>query len=262
MANEGEEGLRFVRAVLDKCGDLGKVTFYAVLDRVTKDNTRELLEEYSTIDPRLIVVWAPENRCVVDAYFRGYREALATDANWVLEIDAGFSHRPEDIPQFFPLMLEGKDCIFGSRFRKGALIHHSSLKRRMVSWGGTQLTNLLLGTRLSDMTSGFEMFSRETMRQIVAQGVQSRAHFFQTEIKVFCRDLDQAEVPIVYEAASPRLSGGPIGEAFTQLWRLFRNRLSGCLQSAAQQRHEPTYKPSSHIDRAAEPRPAELSRRG
>jgi dolichol-phosphate mannosyltransferase len=229
MANEGEDAVPFVDEILRYCEPLGKATVLVVLDRVSRDNTRELLEAHARRESRLHVVWAPENRCVVDAYVRGYREALACGADWILEIDAGFSHRPADLPQFFPLMLAGHDAVFGSRFMKGGRIQNSSWKRRFVSWGGTQLANLLIGTRLKDMTSGYEMFSRRTLEHVLARGIHSRAHFFQTEIKIHCRHLNIAEVPIVYEAASPGLSGGPVTEAFTQLWRLFTLRLAGKL---------------------------------
>jgi dolichol-phosphate mannosyltransferase len=226
MANEGQAA-HFVREVLQQCAPVGRCTFFAVLDKATRDNTFELLREYSGAEPRLKVVWAPENRCVVDAYLRGYAAALASGADWILEIDAGFSHQPAEIPQFFPLMLEGYDCVFGTRFGQGGAIVESSLKRRCISWGGTRLTNALLGTRLTDMTSGFEMFSRRALEYVLAQGIQSRAHFFQTEIKVHCRDFKVAEVPICYRAASPRLSSASVSEALQQLWRLFRLRISG-----------------------------------
>jgi dolichol-phosphate mannosyltransferase len=75
------------------------------------------------------------------------------------------------------------------------------------------------------MTSGFELFSRETLRMVIGRGIQSRAHFFQTEIKTHCRKLKFVEVPITYRSASPRLGSSAVKEAFRQLWRLFQLRL-------------------------------------
>lgn len=224
MANEGPEAVRFVREVLEQCAGFGKVQFFAVLDKVTTDNTLELLRQHATTEPRLQVVWAPENRCVVDAYVRGYREALDAGCDWILEIDAGFSHKPAEVPQFFAAMQQGYDCVFGSRFMAGGSIRRSSWKRYCVSRFGTILTNLMMGTRMSDMTSGFEMFSRSALQMILKRGIRSHAHFFQTEIKVYCRNLKITEVPIHYEAASPRLHGSAIKEALAQLWRLYRDR--------------------------------------
>jgi dolichol-phosphate mannosyltransferase len=227
MANEGDQAVAFCRAVLEQCASFKKVIFYAVFDRVNKDSSMDQMRELERTEPRLQVVWAPENRCVVDAYIRGYKDALDAGCDWILEIDAGFSHQPEDIPQFFDAMEKGMDCVFASRFI--GRIENSSIKRRFISWGGTLLSNLLLGTRQTDMTSGFELFSSQTLRMILDRGIQSRAHFFQTELKTYCRNLKFVEVPITYRSASPRLGSSALKEAFRQLWRLFRLRLKGQL---------------------------------
>lgn len=227
MANEGVRGAEFAVAVLEQCRGIGDVRFFAVLDRATRDNSLELMRELEAREPRLTVVWAPENRCVVDAYVCGYRHALEAGFDWILEIDAGFSHQPEEIAPFLEAMREGRDCVFGSRFMKGGAIVNSPLSRRLVSRGGTILANLLLGTRQTDMTSGFEMFTRETLRMVLDRGIQSRAHFFQTEIKAYCRNLNYVELPIRYEAASPGLSGPALADSLKHLWRLTRMRMKG-----------------------------------
>jgi dolichol-phosphate mannosyltransferase len=229
MANEGDNAARFVRAVLARCAGFRSIAFFAVVDRASTDNTLQMLQELARVEPNLVVVWAPENRCVVDAYVRGYREAFAAESDWILEIDAGFSHQPEDIPQFWDRMEKGYDCVFGSRFLPGARFSDRSLKRYFVSRIGTLLTNAFLGTRLTDMTSGFELFSRGALEMVLRRGVHSRAHFFQTEIKVYCRKLNVTEVPIHYRSPSPRLTSHAIFDALNQLWRLFRLRTAGAL---------------------------------
>lgn len=231
MASEEQTALPFVNAVLEQCHsrDFKKVTFFAILDRACKDNTLELLREHAKEQPQLRVVWAPENKGVVDAYVRGYREALAAGCDWILEIDAGFSHQPEDIPQFFDKMLEGYDCVFGSRFCRGGNISDSSFKRRLISRGGTVLANSLLGTKLKDMTSGFEMFSRRTLEGVLDRGIKSRGPFFQTEIKTYCRNLRITEVPIQYRAASHDVNNKALKDSFSNLWRLYRLRRQGQL---------------------------------
>ena len=143
MANEGRNAVEFVDATLAQCREFRTRTFLAVIDRASKDDTLQLVSEHAKTTPDLKVIWAPENRGVVDAYVRGYREALALNPDWILEIDAGFSHQPEDIPVLFAKMREGYDCVFGSRFCEGGSISDSSKKRYWISWGGTVLTNLL-----------------------------------------------------------------------------------------------------------------------
>jgi dolichol-phosphate mannosyltransferase len=226
MADERDTAVPFALEVLRECEGWGfkSVTFFAVLDSVSRDGTVELLRELEGRRGDVRVVWAPENRSVVDAYLRGYRAALDEGCGWVLEIDAGYSHQPSDIPRFFEKMSEGYDCVFGSRFCAGGSVTESSLKRMVISRGGTFLTNLLLGTNLTDMTSGFELFSRAALEHVLAVGVQSRGHFFQTEIKVHCRGFRLTEVPIHYRAPSDSVNKGVLRDAFRNLWRLYRTR--------------------------------------
>jgi dolichol-phosphate mannosyltransferase len=123
-------------------------------------------------------------------------------------------------------MSEGFDCVFGTRFDRGGRLTESPLKRQVISRGGTLLTNLLLGTKLTDMTSGFELFSRAALEHVLDRGINSRGHFFQTEIKAHCHSLRVAEVPIHYRAASPSVNNNVLKDAFLNLWRLFRLRFS------------------------------------
>ena len=228
MASEEETALPFVKDALAVCAPRGfkSVTMYVVLDYACRDRTREILEKFAKNEPRLNVVWAPENKNVVDAYMRGYREALAGGNDWILEIDAGGSHRPEDISQFFEKMAEGYDCVFGSRFMRGGRMYDSGFKRVVISRGGSLLANVLLGTRLKDMTSGFEMFTRAALEMVLRKGIQSRSPFFQTEIKFYCRDLKIIEVPIQYRGASHAINQSALKDSFSNLWRLRKEKKS------------------------------------
>jgi len=125
-------------------------------------------------------------------------------------------------------MADGRDCVFGSRFRAGGR-NLGTLRRRVISRGGTALTNLLLGTKLTDMTSGFQLFTRATLETVLAKGISSKGPFFQTEIKTHCRDLRVAEIPIQYSAGTHGVGRRAITESFVTLWQLFRRRLAGDL---------------------------------
>ena len=229
MANERSTAVEFVNAVLAQCKDFKSVKFFVIFDNACKDGTFDLLKELQNKPPELQVIWAPEDRCVVDAYIRGYREALDAGCDWILEMDAGFSHQPSEIPQFFDKMAEGYDCVFGSRFCKGGKFTDAPLSRHFISRAGSILTNILLGTKLKDMTSGFELFTNAVLRKVLEKGIQSRGHFFQTEIKAYCRNLRTAEVPIHYRTPSQNVNAAVIIDAFRNLFRLFRKRLAGNL---------------------------------
>lgn len=184
-----------------------------------RDGTRARVAAKAAADPRIALCWASGTRCPVDVYFHGYRAALAAGCQWILEMDAGFSHRPQEIPRFVEAMASGADYAAGSRFLSGSYID-SRPDRYLLSLGGTMLTNALLGTRMHDMTSGFECFSRRALTYVVRHGVQSRAHFFQTEIRYLLRDWKWVEVPISYTSASGRVPWPSIVDALRNLLRI------------------------------------------
>src|SRR5207302_9344077 len=161
------------------------LTHHVVFDRACNDGTIDVLRGLQAKFRHLDLVYAPENRGIVDAYLRDYHAALGGGADWILEIDAGFSHARGEIPRLLNAMAQGYDCVFGSRFCKDGRMLNAPLGRWITSLGGTILSNMLLGTCLSDMTSGFELFKREALEAILSRDILSRGPFFQTEIKAF-----------------------------------------------------------------------------
>src|SRR5258706_10686839 len=113
LANERGVIDELVARVTRQLGPLDRM--FCVFDNVSTDGSVERARELALSEPRLTVVWAPENRCVVDAYFRGYREALAGGVDWILEMDGGLSHLPEEIPKFIEAMAAGDDFSGGAR---------------------------------------------------------------------------------------------------------------------------------------------------
>jgi len=232
MANERSFVEQFVKDVMEECRgfEFKSVNFFAILDNASKDGTLEIVRDLSKQICELQFIFAPENQCVVDAYIRGYYEAMRAMCDWILEIDAGYSHQPTDIPKFFKTMMEGSyDCVFGSRFCPGGKFTNSPKMRYVISRGGTFLANLLLGTKLHDMTSGFELFTNNALQEILSRGIISRGPFFQTEIRTYAHGFRITEVPIHYRAASHRIDIKVLRDAFSGLRHLFRLRLANAL---------------------------------
>lgn len=202
-------------------------TAYLVVDNVSKDNTLDLCKELQQKDPRFIPVWAPENRNVVDAYLRGYKEALNSgiDYLYILEMDGGLSHDPAAIPMFLRYLSEGHGCVFGCRFMNGGSIYDSNWKRSFLSRGGTILGNLFLGCSFKDMTSGYMGFHTEIARSFVEYGLLSKAHFYQTEVRYLLREKRYIEAPIHYMAPSPRVSQKAIKDSFRVLFHYIFQRI-------------------------------------
>lgn len=225
MANEEPDFPPFVEVLKRVLDPYPPGTVYFVVDTVSKDNTLALCQTLSEKDNRFRTVWAPENRNVVDAYIRGYREALQNGHAIIIEMDAGLSHDPAAIPMFLQALREGNDCAFGSRFVKGGSISDSNWRRYFLSKSGTLLSNLLLGTSLRDMTSGFQGFHAAVVRKFIDYPLLSRAHFYQTELRYLLRGMKYTELPIHYKAPSPRVSGKAIRNSFSVLFYYFFQRL-------------------------------------
>jgi dolichol-phosphate mannosyltransferase len=229
MANEKQTAELFLRELMTVMEGIGPFIIFVVFDNACTDGTVDLVKARFHDDRRVHVIWAPENVCVVDAYVRGYLEALASGADRILEIDAGFSHRPSEIHKLVRAMEMGHDCVFGSRFCPGGQLRNASTLQYVMSRGGTLLTNLLIGTRLHDMTSGFQLFRRAALQRILTTNLRSRGPFFQTEMKIRARKMKIVEIPICYTATPSTTSIGAAFDALKVLLMLSGLRLIGLL---------------------------------
>jgi dolichol-phosphate mannosyltransferase len=227
MANEEADFKPFIEMVDFVINELHPGNVYLVIDKASKDRTLELCQELSARDPRYVTIWAPENRNVVDAYVRGLRAAYEAGHEIIIEMDAGLSHDPRAIPMFLRVLNEGNECAFGSRFINGGSMGDSPFKRRLLSKVGTILANILLGTKLRDMTSGYQGFHRDVVGKIINHEFKSKAHFYQTELRYLLRKRRIFEVPIHYQAPSPRVSKNAIKNAYQTLFYYFIQRLIG-----------------------------------
>lgn len=227
MANEEEDFKPFIDMVNFVIDELNPGNVYFIIDKASKDRTLELCQELSAKDPRYVTVWAPENKNVVDAYVKGLRVAYEAGHEIIIEMDAGLSHDPRAIPMFLRVLNEGNECAFGSRFINGGSMGDSPFKRRLLSKTGTVLANMLLGTKLKDMTSGYQGFHRDVVAKIINHEFKSKAHFYQTELRYLLRKRRMFEVPIHYQAPSPRVSKNAIKNAYQTLFYYFIQRLIG-----------------------------------
>ncbi|HNP49688.1 MAG TPA: glycosyltransferase [Bacteroidia bacterium] len=224
MANEEPDFHPFVAALTQVLDYLQSGKVYFVVDSVSRDQTRNLCQAVSDKDSRFVTVWAPENKNVVDAYIRGYREACPHH-DFIIEMDAGLSHDPRAIPMFLRVLNEGNECAFGSRFMNGGSIWQSSFKRIFLSRIGTILSNILLGSRMKDMTSGFQGFHKSVVEDLLSYPLLSKAHFYQTEVRYLLRKKRYIEVPIHYRAPSPGVSRKAIVNSLSVLLHYFIQRL-------------------------------------
>lgn len=192
---------------------------YPVIDSYSKDRTEEIIRSYENTG-RVRCIFYKESRGVISCYLEGYRQALADGAEAVLEMDGGGSHQPAEIPQFIEKLEEGYDCVWGSRFTAGGEMSHQPLYRKLLSSGGTILANVVLGTKLKDMTSGFEGFQAHVLNSMNLDRFLSTGHMYQTEMRFYCRKLNCVEVPIHYIGGDSTLKFKSVTEALSILFKL------------------------------------------
>ncbi len=196
---------------------------YPVIDSYSKDRTEEIIRDREKVDSRVKCIFYKESKGVITCYLEGFRQALKDGAERIIEMDGGGSHLPSEIPQFIEALDKGYDCVWGSRFIEGGGISEQPLYRRFLSGGGTVLANIVLGTKLKDMTSGFEAFQREVLENMDLDAFMSRGHMYQTEMRYYCRNYNTIEVPIHYVGSSSSLKMSSVTEALSILFKLKKN---------------------------------------
>ena len=206
MANEEKYAKNFILELLTYKNLFKKFKIFIIIDKVSRDNTYKIVKKLEKKNKSLKVIWAPRNRSVVDAYTQGYKSCLKTNYKWILEIDAGGSHRPKDIKNFLKYMNGEYECIFGSRFCTKGKMLNSNFTRYFFSKCGSLLSKIFFAIKISDTTSGYQMFQRKIVNKIIKQGLLSKDRFFQTEIKIYTRTQKIKEVPIQYICKTHSLS--------------------------------------------------------
>lgn len=221
VANEEEHMEEVLKEILTL--PYNDLSIYLIIDNFSTDRTEEIIRKYEKQTNRVRCIFYLESRGVISCYLEGFRQALRDGAEYIIEMDGGGSHLPKEIPQFIENLDRGYDCVWGSRFITGGKISHHALYRRMLSSGGTMLSNLVLGTKLRDMTSGFEGFTRNVLENLNFDAFLSTGHMYQTEMRFYCRNLHTIEVPIHYIGGSSSLKLKSVWEAIKILFMLRKN---------------------------------------
>jgi dolichol-phosphate mannosyltransferase len=170
-----------------------------VVDDGSPDGTGGLADDIASADPAVHVLHRVGKRGLGSAYIEGFRWALAHDFDHVVEMDADFSHRPQDLPSLLLAALD-HDLVIGSRNIPGGAVVGWSRLRQLISRGGSWYARMLLGLPIRDCTSGFKCFSRKALESLDFDHVRSNGYGFQVEINHACRraGLRITEVPIVF----------------------------------------------------------------
>ena len=195
---------------------------YPVIDAYSKDKTEQIIRENEKTQ-KVKCIYNEQSTGVVSCYLYGFKVAIEDGAERIIEMDGGGSHLPSQIPEFINALDDGYDCVWGSRFIEGGILEKQPVYRRILSQGGTLLSNIYLGTRLKDMTSGYEAFTREVLLSMNLDNFLSKGHIYQTEMRFYCRKKKGIEIPIKYVAGESSLKISSVKEAFNVLFKLKEN---------------------------------------
>jgi dolichol-phosphate mannosyltransferase len=220
--NERENIEGIVQAILRQPLDISVL----IVDDNSPDGTGQIADTLAERDDRVEVLHRTGKEGLGTAYRAGFRYALEHGAQYCFEIDADFSHNPDDLPRLYAAASQA-DAAVGSRYIKGGGSSDWSLLRWMISRGGNLYTKLVARTKTVDTTSGFRCYSRRVLEAIPLDRVTSQGYAFQIEMTFVAEALGFriVEVPIIFtdrEGGESKMSSDIFWEGLKVVWGLRR----------------------------------------
>ena len=195
-----------------------------VVDDNSPDGTGRLVAEMAAKQPRIHVIHRPARMGYGSAYLEGFRAALDLGADYIVQMDADYSHNPGDIPRLVEAA-KGADLAVGSRYIKGGSTEGWPFRRRLISRGGNMVAHFLLALPIRDCTGGFKCFPRATLEALNFSEIRSRGFASLYEINHACHRSGNKfrEVPINFverRTGQSKLTWRMIVEALVVMLRL------------------------------------------
>ena len=222
--NEKENIEKIIRAVfsLEKCFHI------LVIDDGSPDGTAAIVHRLigGEFGGRLHIIERSGKQGLGTAYIAGFKLALANGYDYIFEMDADFSHDPNDLPRLYAACHdEGYDLAIGSRYVSGVNVVNWPIGRVLMSYFASQYVRFVTGFKVHDTTAGFKCYRRRVLETIELDKIRFKGYAFQIEMKYTAYKIGFKikEVPVVFvnrrEGVS-KMSGGIFGEAFFGVMRL------------------------------------------
>ena len=205
-----------------------------VIDDNSPDGTALRVKFMQSSEPRIHLLERPGKMGLGSAYVTGFKYALERDYDYIMEMDADFSHNPEDIP----LLLNAAkkyDLVIGSRYCEGVNIIHWPIKRLLISYFASKYVRTITRMPIKDPTSGFKCFQRKVLENIDLDKILSDGYAFQIEMnfRAWVKGFHIKEIPIVFTERKngvSKMSRKIVWEAAWMVWRLEFMRILGLLK--------------------------------
>ncbi|WP_223712074.1 polyprenol monophosphomannose synthase [Niabella beijingensis] len=234
--NEKENVARIIKAVMDLEGDFHVL----IVDDGSPDGTaaivKTLQEQY---EGRLFLEERRGKLGLGTAYIHGFKWGLARGYAFIFEMDADFSHNPNDLIRLHQACVAGADLAIGSRYVKGGGIVNWPADRVFISKGGSLYTRIITWMPVKDPTAGFMCYTAKVLRAINFDNISFVGYAFQIEMKYATWKLGFKikEVPIIFQdrtEGQSKMSKGILKEGilgvlnlrWQSLFKNYRNRVS------------------------------------
>ncbi|MGS0748126.1 polyprenol monophosphomannose synthase [Halpernia sp. GG3] len=211
--NEKENIAAIISAVLNLKDDFDIL----VVDDSSPDGTSNIVKNIQENESHLFLTERKIKDGLGKAYVHGFRWALEKGYDYIFEMDADFSHNPEDLPKLYEAC-KNADMVIGSRYSKGVNVVNWPMSRVLLSYFASKYVRFILRVPIADTTAGFVCFSRRVLEGIDLEKVKLKGYGFQIEMKfrAFKKNFKIVEVPIIFTdrtRGESKMNGGIIKEA-------------------------------------------------
>jgi dolichol-phosphate mannosyltransferase len=213
-----------IRAIIDAVFQLSKAFHILVVDDNSPDGTSQIVEElqgyYNKDEMRLHLLKRPGKQGLGTAYISAFRFAVAHGYDYILEMDADFSHDPKDLVNLYMECKDHRmDLSIGSRYATGVNVVNWPIGRVLLSYFASSYVRLITSMPIHDTTAGFVCYRREVLETIPLERIKFVGYAFQIEMKFLAwkYGFKLSEVPIIFTdrtRGESKMSAGIFKEAF------------------------------------------------
>ncbi|WP_411028994.1 polyprenol monophosphomannose synthase [Spongiimicrobium sp. 3-5] len=222
-----------IEAIVKAVFELQKEFDVLVVDDNSPDGTSEEVKKLQNQFPnKLFLEVRKEKAGLGTAYIHGFKWAIAKGYDYIYEMDADFSHRPDDLPRLYRACLNGADVAIGSRYKRGVNVVNWPLYRILLSYGASFYVKFITGMRIHDPTAGFVCYKRKVLEDIDLDSIKFIGYAFQIEMKfrAYLKKYKIEEVSIIFrdrEKGKSKMSSSIVREGIfgvfkMKIWSLFR----------------------------------------
>ena len=217
-----------IRAIIRAVTSLEKPLDVLIIDDGSPDGTADAVKELmqTELQGRLHLIERKGKLGLGTAYICGFKWAIEHGYDYIFEMDADFSHNPNDLPRLYAACHdEGFDVAVGSRYITGVNVVNWPIGRVLMSYYASAYVRTILGISLRDTTAGFVCYRREVLETIDLDKIRFKGYAFQIEMKYSAIRLGFKikEVPVIFvnrELGTSKMSGSIFSEALFGVIRL------------------------------------------